>query len=133
MKKQIEEYYNGQETFILVLIFFAVILLFLSVLGCIGTILASIMQRKEEFGIYVSMGFTKRKLARLILGELGCLFAACFILAVAMCGLVLTWNGLKYRPQDEWADGRDGGMYYACLCGGECRYAGKTRRNVAAN
>ena len=132
MKKQIEEYYNGQETFIFVLIFFAVILLFLSVLGCIGTILASIMQRKEEFGIYVSMGFTKRKLARLILGELGCLFAAAFILAVAM------WtgadrNGLKYRPQDEWADGRDGGMYYACLCGGECRYAGKTRRNVAAN
>lgn len=64
VKKQIEEYYNGQKTFIFVLIFFAVILLFLSVLGCIGTILASIMQRKEEFGIYVSMGFTKRKLAR---------------------------------------------------------------------
>ena len=53
VKKQIEEYYNGQKTFIFVLIFFAVILLFLSVLGCIGTILASIMQRKEEFGIYL--------------------------------------------------------------------------------
>lgn len=95
VKKQIEEYYNGQKTFIFVLIFFAVILLFLSVLGCIGTILASIMQRKEEFGIYVSMGFTKRKLARLILGELGCLFAAAFILAVAMCGLVLTGMDLN--------------------------------------
>ena len=53
------------------------------------------MQRKEEFGIYVSMGFTKRKLARLILGELGCLFAAAFMLAVAVCGLVLTGMDLN--------------------------------------
>ena len=133
MKKQIEEYYNGQKTFIFVLIFFAVILLFLSVLGCIGTILASIMQRKEEFGIYVSMGFTKRKLARLILGELGCLFCGRFYTGSGSVWTGADRNGLKYRPQDEWTDGRDGGMYYACLCGGECRYAGKTHRNVAAN
>ena len=60
-------------------------------------------------------------------------FCGCFYTGSGSVWIGADRNGLKYRPQDEWTDGRDGGMYYACLCGGECRYAGKTRRNVAAN
>ena len=60
--------------------FFSVVLLLLASIGCMGTVLASVLNRKEEFGIYVALGFTQKQLGRLIMGEL---------ISVCMCSFVL--------------------------------------------
>ena len=62
LKNQVNEYYRGHKPFIITILCFSVILLVLSVLGCIGTILAGILQRKEEFGIYLALGFSRKNL-----------------------------------------------------------------------
>lgn len=90
IEDQIDEFYNGQKMFIFTVGCFSVILLSLATLGCIGTILASIMQRKEEFGIYVTLGFTKRKLFVLVFGELLVLFFGAFVLSMFACAQMLT-------------------------------------------
>lgn len=51
LEEQIEEYYKGQRAFVMSISCFAGILLILSVLGCVGTLMASILRRKEELGI----------------------------------------------------------------------------------
>ncbi len=88
--EQVEEFYQGQKSFVLTIGGFAVILLMLSVLGCVGTLLASIMQRKEEFGIYITLGFTKRMLLKLVMGEILLLFLSAFLLAVAGSSCLLS-------------------------------------------
>lgn len=90
IREQIDEFYQGQKMFIFTVGCFSVILLLLATLGCIGTILASIMQRKEEFGIYVTLGFTKRKLAVLLFGELLFLFFGAFVLSMFACAQILS-------------------------------------------
>lgn len=89
IEEQIDEFYHGQKMHIFTVGCFSIILLFLATLGCIGTILASIMQRKEEFGIYVTLGFTKRKLAILLFGELLVLFLGAFVLSMFACANIL--------------------------------------------
>lgn len=89
LSEQVEEYYRGQRTFIMTIMAFSIILLVLSVLGCNGTLLAGIMRRKEEFGIYVAMGLTKRHLSCLVFGELALLFLIAFLGAMGSCTALL--------------------------------------------
>lgn len=89
IKDQVNEFYKGQKFFLFTIGSFSIILLFLSVLGCIGTLLASIIQRKEEFGIYTTLGFTRKHLARLVFGEIFFLFVSAFVLAALGCSGML--------------------------------------------
>ncbi|MFG6327359.1 MAG: ABC transporter permease [Lachnospiraceae bacterium] len=90
LKNQVNEYYRGHKPFIITILCFSVILLVLSVLGCIGTILAGILQRKEEFGIYLALGFSRKNLGLLITLELGILFIFSFFIALIACNLLLS-------------------------------------------
>lgn len=89
LEDQIQEFYMAQKPIIVLVGGFAVILLLLSVLGCVGTLLASILQRKEEFGIYITLGFTKRQLLQMVFSEILILFISAFILAVLGCTFLL--------------------------------------------
>lgn len=77
---QIKQNYEGKKMMLAVTAFFSVVLLLLASIGCMGTVLASVLNRKEEFGIYVALGFTQKQLGRLIMGEL---------ISVCMCSFVL--------------------------------------------
>lgn len=55
-------------------IFYGIIILILTSFGVIGTVLASIVKRKTEFGIRVAIGATKSNIQRLVMGELITLF-----------------------------------------------------------
>lgn len=90
LEEQVEEYYKGQRTFVMSISCFAGILLILSVLGCIGTLMASILQRKEEFGIYITLGFSVKKLMILVFYETLSIFMAAFIFSAIGCGYLLS-------------------------------------------
>lgn len=81
LKSQVNEYYDKQKTVILATMTFAVIIILLSLLGTIGTILSSIILRKREFGIYYSMGLSKKNLLILILGEGVIMFLISFLIS----------------------------------------------------
>lgn len=90
LENQVNEYYRGHKPFIITILCFAVILLILSVFGCIGTILAGILQRKEEFGIYMALGFSRKNLGLLIMCEVGVLFLFSFLIALITCNILLS-------------------------------------------
>ena len=90
LKEQVEEYYKGQRAFVMSISCFAGILLILSVLGCVGTLMASILRRKEEFGIYITLGFSVKNLMILVFCETLSIFMGAFIFSAVGCGYLLS-------------------------------------------
>ncbi|MGE6260695.1 ABC transporter permease [Heyndrickxia sporothermodurans] len=88
LQDEIDSYYESQKVVIIGTITFAAILLLLSLLGCIGAILASITTRYKEFGIYYSLGFTKTNMIRLVYGEIIAVFGVSFIIATVICKIL---------------------------------------------
>lgn len=88
LQDEVDSYYEAQKVFIIGTITFAAILLLLSLLGCIGAILASITTRYKEFGIYYSLGFTKNHMIRLVYGEIIAVFGVSFIIATVICKIL---------------------------------------------
>lgn len=89
LDEEVEKYYSRQRVIVVATIAFALIILFLSILGCIGTILSSIVSRKKEFGIYFSLGVSKKHLIYLVCGEVLILFLFSFLLAsILSTGLI---------------------------------------------
>lgn len=88
LQGEIDSYNEAQKVVIIGTITFATILLLLSLLGCIGAILASITTRYKEFGIYYSLGFTKNNIIRLVYGEIIAVFAVSFIIAIVICKIL---------------------------------------------
>lgn len=86
---QLQQKYDGKKMMLFVVTFFSSVLLLLTSLGCMGTVLASILNRKEEFGIYVALGFTKKRLFYLVIGELLSICMLSFLLAFGLFALVL--------------------------------------------
>lgn len=84
LQQQIEEYYKTQKVVVVSTLGFAVIITVLSILGCIGTTMANIVLRKKEFGIYYSMGMSKRKLLAMIMGEGIILLTISFLVSVIL-------------------------------------------------
>lgn len=82
--EQLQQQYDGKKMMLFVSAFFSIVLLALTSLGCMGTVLASIMNRVEEFGVYIALGFTRRRLELVITGELVCICLFAFILAFAL-------------------------------------------------
>ena|GEM_PF-6688741 len=85
LQEEVDTYYQSQKVVIIVTLTFAVILLLLSLLGCMGAILASLTTRYREFGIYYALGFTKNHMIRLVYGEVMAIFAVSFIIAAVLC------------------------------------------------
>ena len=83
LNEEVDRYNESQKTVILGALAFALVLLLLSMAGCIGTLLSMVLSRKEEFGIYVSLGMTKKHLIRILLGETGIVFIVSYIMAVS--------------------------------------------------
>ncbi|MCJ7840020.1 ABC transporter permease [Lederbergia sp. NSJ-179] len=88
LRDEIDSYNKAQKVFIIGTITLAAILLLLSLLGCIGAILASITTRYKEFGIYYSLGFTKTNMIRLVYGEIIAVFGISFIIATVICKIL---------------------------------------------
>jgi len=88
LQDEVDSYYEAQKVVIISTITFAAILLLLSLLGCIGAILASISTRYKEFGIYYSLGFTKKHIIELVYGEIITVFATAFIIALIICKIL---------------------------------------------
>lgn len=85
LQEEVDTYYQSQKVVIIVTLTFAVILLLLSLLGCMGAILASLTTRYREFGIYYALGFTKNHMIRLVYGEVMAIFIVSFIIAAVLC------------------------------------------------
>lgn len=90
LQGEVDSYNEGRKVLIIGTITFAAILLLLSLLGCIGAILASITTRYKEFGIYYSLGFTKDNLIRLVFGEIITVFGISFIIATITCKILFS-------------------------------------------
>lgn len=88
LQSEIDSYNEVQKVVIIGTITFAAILLLLSLLGCIGAILASITTRYKEFGIYYSLGFTKKSMIQLVYGEIIVVFGVSFIIATVICKIL---------------------------------------------
>lgn len=97
LEDEINEYYTRQKVVVMATMIFAVIILLLSILGCIGTVLSSIISRNKEFGIYFSLGLTKKNLIYLVCGEIVILFLFSFfvgsIVSVIMVNIVMATEG----------------------------------------
>lgn len=89
LQDEVNSYYETQKVVIVATIVFAIILLILSLLGCIGAILVNITTRYEEFGIFYSLGLTKKHMIRLVYGEIITIFGISFILAAVICKVLL--------------------------------------------
>ncbi len=92
IEDEVMEYYARQKVIVVATMSFSIIILILSVLGCIGTILSNVLSRKKEFGVYFTMGFTLKHIMILIIGEIGSVFLGSFTLAsiVSTLGIKLT-------------------------------------------
>lgn len=84
LQKEVDSYYERQKVVVIGTLTFAGILLLLSLLGCIGAILAGVTTRYREFGIYYSLGFTKRNMVCLVQGEIMALFVFSFLAATGI-------------------------------------------------
>lgn len=84
IQEEVDEHTKMFMPVILVSLCFAGILIFLSILGCVGTLLSMLLTRKEEFGVYFSLGITRGKLMQLIFGEVLITFLAGFSIAFAI-------------------------------------------------
>lgn len=102
IEEQLQQYYDGKKMMIFVATFFSLVLLLLTSLGCMGTILASILMRKEEFGIYIALGFTKRKLYGLIAGELLSICIVSLLFAFGIFVLVKEQFNFIYADTMNW-------------------------------
>ncbi|OCA84084.1 hypothetical protein A8F94_15265 [Bacillus sp. FJAT-27225] len=89
LQDEIDSYNESRKVVIIGTTTFAAILLLLSLLGCIGAILASITTRYNEFGIYYSLGFTKNNMIRLVYGEIIAVFGVSFIIATVFCKILI--------------------------------------------
>ncbi len=90
LKEEVDSYYERQKVVIISTTVFSAIILILSLLGCIGSVLASITVRYKEFGIYYSLGFTKKNMISLVGGEIAAIFSISFILALLICKAFFT-------------------------------------------
>lgn len=93
VREEIHEYFDREKVVMFGAIGFSAILLILSVIGCVGTLLSMILSRKEEFGIYFSLGMRKKNLAALILGETGVIFSISYLVSVLIF-IVLIYYGM---------------------------------------
>lgn len=91
IKEEVDVYYVRQKPVVIFTILFSLLLLTLSILGCAGTILSSIINRKYEFGIYFAMGFTKRDMAVLAAGEMAVLFLISYLASALIAGFGITF------------------------------------------
>ena len=85
LRSEINEYYTRQKEIVVPVIIFATIILVLSLLGCIGVILCNLLSRKREFGVYYSLGLSKKKLMSILCGEILCVFTLSFLIASITC------------------------------------------------
>ena len=85
LREETEKYYESQKTIILGMFLFAGILLFLSVLGSVGSILSSISMRYREFGVYYSLGASKHIIVKMVLGEIFFILSFSFFLSTGIC------------------------------------------------
>lgn len=88
LEEQIGEYYKKQKNIVISTLIFSVVLIMLSVLGCVGTLLANVLVRKKEFGIYYALGITSRKLKMLVLSEGIFIFGLSLVLSEIIAKLV---------------------------------------------
>jgi len=91
LNEEIQQYYSRQKTVVVATIVFAIIILLLSVLGCIGTILLSTLSRKKEFGIYFSLGCTMKHVMALAIGEISIIFITSFAVATIKSILLINF------------------------------------------
>lgn len=84
LKEQIEKYYKANKAIVISTFIFAMIIMFLAILGCVGTMMSNIAVRKKEFGIYYALGLPKRSLSIEIFYEGMFVFVTSFIVSIAM-------------------------------------------------
>lgn len=89
LKKQIDNYFEKNKTVTIATLLFAVIILVLSVLGCVGTLLSNTVLRKKEFGIYYAMGLSQKKLRMLLLAECITIFILSFVVSIIITKIIL--------------------------------------------
>ena len=89
LKKQIEDKSRGNAPIVCALLIFTIIIIILSVLGCIGTFLSNITSRKKEFGIYYSLGLNMKDVCRLLLLEGISVFGVSIILSLCIVKVLL--------------------------------------------
>lgn len=95
VQQEIFEYFEREKVVMFGAIGFSVILLLLSVIGCVGTLLSMILSRREEFGIYFSLGMQKKNLAVLILGEVSVIFFISYLFSLLIFSVII------YAGMDE--------------------------------
>lgn len=89
VQEEVHKYFEREKVVMFGAIGFSAILLILSVIGCVGTLLSMVLSRREEFGIYFSLGMQKKDLAALILGEIGVIFSISYLVSVLIFGLII--------------------------------------------
>lgn len=82
INNEVEKYIQRNKIPMIGSITLSGILLILSSIGLVGVILASILQRKKEFGIRYSLGCTPYELMKLIVGEIMILFVISTLLGL---------------------------------------------------
>lgn len=90
LQYEVDSYYEVQKVPVIGALTFAGILLLLSLLGCIGAILAETTVRYHEFGIYYAVGMTKKDMVILMQGEILMLYCSSFLIASGSC--ILFWG-----------------------------------------
>lgn len=98
LREQIELVNERQKPVIIFTVSFSILLLLLSILGCTGTIMSSIINRKHEFGIYFSLGFTKKNMLCMVAGEMIVMFLVSYLLSVLVSGtgILLVFKGVDF-------------------------------------
>lgn len=91
ISEELEAYNEANRPVYVVVIAFSVILLLLALFGSIGAILASMVDRYREFGIYYSLGMRKVRITMLIIGEIFVIFAASVLTAIVLFLLMYTY------------------------------------------
>lgn len=96
-------------------IFYGIIILILTSFGVIGTVLASIVKRKPEFGVRVAIGATKSNIQRLVMGELMILFMFSVTMGLLISRLMSGMSKMSTYIWDFYVIGSSVGIVFVLM------------------
>lgn len=96
-------------------IFYGIIILILTSFGVIGTVLASIVKRKQEFGTRIAVGATKTNIQKLVIGELVSLFIFSVTLGLLISRIMTNMSRTKTFIWDFYVIGISVGIVFIMM------------------
>lgn len=87
--EQLDNYYLSNQVILWSSVIFSLIILILTSFGIIGVVLSSILQRKKEFGVRISLGASPRLIAFMMAGEIAFIYLLSFLASLLFMFIML--------------------------------------------